>query len=116
MKKKNNTIIQNLPTELNILSRIYKIEYFDSMTEVDAREEKIALGQVDLHNKVIRIYLQQGRFPDILRELIHEILHVLVYELKIDFVDDREEKVIDNLAVGFMDLLIRNNIFGTEKK
>jgi len=98
------------PTKINILGTEWVVMYYNSASEVDVDRRKSLWGQSDFWKKIIRIY-DDGRGEDAIMQVIfHEILHVLVYELRIKEISDapREEDIIDLLGTGLSDLIMRN--------
>ena len=93
-------------TELNILSKLYKVLYKDSMIEVDADKRENLFGSYDPLTRTIRVY-QKGRGkPDIIETIFHEMIHAICVELSIEI----DEKEVNNLGNVLADTLIRNSL------
>jgi hypothetical protein len=114
----NNIVISSrLPKEIRMFSKTYKVIYVKKLKEVDIsnidheKTGSIIYGTVDFLKNEITLFKGKG-FPkeDIWHYLIHEINHIIEYELSIDFKKDISEKIIDNFAMGFLHFLVENRI------
>lgn len=97
------------PTSVNILGRVYTIEYTDKPSDVDVFGRKSLWGSVDYWTRSIRI-LDNGReLSDIWETVIHEVIHGIAEELEIrSLKQDEVEDDIVRLSVALTDTLIRN--------
>ena len=93
------------PQSVNIFSKEYEIIYCDKTSDVDSEGRKALWGQLDSWTHTIRICAPDG-FSDgeIWDSLIHEIIHAIKKDLKLN---DEEEKT-GLLAMGLADVLLRN--------
>lgn len=102
-------------TKINILGKIYKIEYCDNPADVDIYKRKSLWGQIDFWTRTIRLYDNGRNEQDLWDTLIHEIIHGIASELnlsdkKISDTDD----VVGMLAMGLADVFIRNDLLKTK--
>ncbi len=96
------------PGQVNVLGKTYSISYTDRPSDVDIHGYKSLWGQVDHWTHSIRIYAPAGfEIVEILDSILHEIIHVVANELKIDALKDNEEAV-GLLAMALADTLTRN--------
>jgi hypothetical protein len=98
------------PTEVNILGMPYKINYVDSVSDVDIHRRESLWGQIDYWTHSIRIYDGERSIESIWKTILHEVAHGVVTHLRIKVISDAENKedVIELLALGMADVLIRN--------
>lgn len=101
------------PKTINILGIIYKIEYTDKPSDVDAEKRQSLWGQIDYWTRIIRVYTKDRTKEDIWVTLIHEILHGLSNQLHLDLEErgdgeTEETNLIDVLAHTLFDTLQRN--------
>ena len=108
--------MMNKPESLNILGITYRIIYFDSPVEVDLLKRESLWGLVDYWDRTIRIY-DNGRKPeDIWEVILHEVLHAIGNQLKLQILDCGDDKdehkhdELDILAMALFDTLSRNNL------
>lgn len=94
-------------TKVNILGRIYKIEYKDSPCEVDSKGRESLWGQIDPWDRVIRIYDKNKSDEEIFEILLHEIMHGLFIDLNLENMEEEDHNL---LCLALADVLIRNNI------
>ena len=96
------------PDGVNILGKTYTITYCDRPSDVDHRGYRSLWGEIDHWKHSIRIYappeFSNGEVWD---SLLHEVLHALAHELKLEL-GDSEEHVVGLLALGLSDTLVRN--------
>lgn len=97
----------NRPDSVDIFSKRYTITYHGRPSDVDHDGRKAVWGQTDFWKHSIRIY-EPPNFAngEVMDSILHEILHVLIYELKLEIPD--EENVVGLLAMGLADVLQRN--------
>ena len=98
---------------INIFSKNYTVTYHKEKYEVSDDRQTRLLGCVKLDEKEIRIYQnEKSKREAVISILLHEIIHAVISELNLDeFIkDDYNELVVDNIATGLGDVLIRNNI------
>lgn len=99
------------PKRINILSTVYKVEYrpapWDALRD---GENMIQFGNFDLEKNEIIIAHQGPGATE--KTMLHEMLHAIVYEMGIIEISEHEnaERIIDCLAVGLADTLIRNKM------
>ena len=108
MKKSGVILKYHQPSEITLFSKPYKITYFKSLGDVDTEKMCYSYGEISLRNASIRIYSKSPTERDHYQILAHEFLHAITDELSIDFKEDSEEKIIDNLALGIADILVGN--------
>lgn len=110
--------LNSFPKEINILGIPYKIEYCNIPSNVDIHRRESMSGQIDFWSKTIRIYSGDRSVESTWHIIWHELLHGIVDVLNIDFKEDSEEDIIDRIALGLNDILIRNKLgfFKKEKK
>ena len=108
MKKSGTILKYHQPPEITLFSKPYKITYFKSLGDVDTEKMCYSYGEISLRNASIRIYSESPTERDHYQILVHELLHAVADELNIDFKEDCEEKIIDNLALGIADILVGN--------
>jgi hypothetical protein len=95
------------PESVEIFSKQYQIEYCERPSDVDKEGRESLWGQIDHWTHSIRIYAPDGfSNAEIWDSLIHEILHVLAEEFKLDLKEHEEQ--VSLLALGLADVLIRN--------
>jgi hypothetical protein len=94
---------------INILGREYTITYTDSPSEVDMYKRESLFGQIDFWTRTIRVYAKDQSNYCVLQTLIHEILHGIESELKLEcFKGERGHEELDTLANALVDTLTRN--------
>jgi hypothetical protein len=98
------------PTEVNILGAPYTIEYFDKPSDVDIHKRESLWGQIDYWTHSIRIYDGDRAIESIWKTIFHEVIHGITTSLKIKVIEDANdhEDIVDLLATGMTDVLIRN--------
>ena len=98
------------PTEVNILGMPYKINYVDSVSDVDIHRRESLWGQIDYWTHSIRIYDGGRSIESIWKTIFHEVIHGITSHLKIKVIRDAEnyEDIVELLALGMADVLIRN--------
>jgi hypothetical protein len=92
--------------KVNILGKIYTIEYVKELHEVDINGREQCFGQIDYVTKSIRVYDRDRANDDIVEVLLHEIIHGICSEMLIQI----EEKDVNTLGIVLADTLIRNKI------
>ena len=106
------------PNKINILGREYTIKYFDKPSEVDRNGRKSVWSQIDYWERQIRVYDNKTTLQDVWGTIIHETLHSLIEELKLNkhcIENGKEEELVGLLAMGLTDVLFRNDIIKLEK-
>jgi len=105
------------PEQLNIAGSNYKIIYVDHPIKVDRNNRQTFDAEVDYWNREIRIWKNEKHTPeDVWWFILHEVLHVIFYNLKLSILDDEGEKnqkvhdEIDTLALTLTDFLFRNDL------
>ena len=102
---------KNLPKEIRMFSKKFKVSYLDSINEVDPNKETILFGRVSFQTNEIRIYNADGyNEADIFHCLFHEILHAIIINLNITFPEEEEERWIDLISLGFTHVLLENKL------
>jgi hypothetical protein len=97
------------PTSIIILGHQYEITYVENPVDVDINKRECLFGQIDYWTRTIRIYTKDRRESDILETLIHEILHAIETDLKLDcFKEERGHDELDIIATALTDTFIRN--------
>lgn len=70
-----------------------------------------AYGHIDFDNKKISIDKTLRDHQGHLQTLLHEIIHGIIDDRDIDFIQMDEEKIVDQLAKGLFQVLRDNKIF-----
>ncbi len=104
------------PTSINILGKVYSVQYCDNPSNVDIHQRSSIWGQVDYWDHSIRIYDNGSSDEEVFSTLLHEILHVIINELKIkslgggynNNLSNQQHEDMDLVAIGLTDTLIRN--------
>lgn len=99
------------PKSVNVLGKVYSIEYVDKASEVDIFKRKSLRGQIDYWTRTIRIYDCGLAASDVWETIIHEVIHGIVVEMGIESLDKEGndvERDLDRLSVGLTDTFIRN--------
>lgn len=103
---KNKT--KNLPAPKTVLidSVRYKINYVDYPVILDGQQ---CLGMIDYNSGVIEIDSSKCGDTVLPKVLMHEIVHGILEERNVqDFLGDNTENIVDNLAIGFVNLIRQN--------
>lgn len=98
------------PKQLKILDTTYTIEYLDKPSDVDSHKTESLWGQIGHWTRTIRIYDNGRSSEDIWRTIWHEVLHGIVLQLKVDWKEDPDEDIIDQLALGINCVCFDNGI------
>ena len=102
---------KNLPKEIRMFSKVYKIEYLKNLNEVDTTGESLLFGRIDFKNNSVRIYNSDDySYQDVIHILFHELLHAIKLNLGINFQTDEDEKIIDQLALSWMHICVENHL------
>lgn len=97
------------PEWVNILGLDYQIIYCTAASEVDIQGREACEGQIDFWTRTIRIYDDGARAEqDILRTLLHEVIHGIAEELKLKLSQDNQHDDLDRLSLALADMLTRN--------
>ena len=105
------------PDSVNILGKIYQITYCDKPSDVDIFRRESIWGQVDYWTHTIRIYNGAEYSESVIHTLLHEILHVITWELDIKSIDSKDDDghdQLDRLALALADFLNRNKWLKTD--
>lgn len=96
-----------IPSKVRIGSIDYDVELTDEILVLNAQQ---SLGIIDYDNTKIKIAnnLQSKQKQE--QTFLHEVVHAITREFKIDFTED-EETVVDKLALG-LHQVIRDNMEG----
>lgn len=99
------------PTELIILGLKHTIEYVDRPSDVDIHKRESLWGQVDPWTRTIRIYDNGTSIDNVWHTIIHEVLHVIADELKLEALTKEEyHDDLDTLALALVDTFVRNDL------
>lgn len=97
------------PEAINIFGKNYKVIYTNVPSKVDRENRESLKYQIDNWAKIIRIYKSDDyNKNEIWHLLVITIFRSIIDELHLN--DDDIPYDIDNLALGFVDMLGRNNI------
>lgn len=97
------------PEKIIILGIEYSVTYVDKPSEVDIYRRKSLWGQIDYWTRTIRIYDVGRSKEDVWETIIHEILHGLDEELKLNlFQGDDGHDALCVLSLALMDTFFRN--------
>lgn len=95
----------NIPRTIRIGSVDYTVEKTDEYLKLDGKQ---CLGIIDYEKQTIRIAnnLQHKQRQE--QTFLHEVVHAITREFKIDF-NEEEETIVDKLALG-LHQVIRDNL------
>jgi len=97
------------PTEVNICGKVYSITYCDNPAEVDIFKRSVYWGQIDHWTRSIRVYAKGLADTDVWHNLLHEIIHGIVEEMKLKHLENEDvHDDLDVLALGLVDTFSRN--------
>lgn len=97
------------PKIVNILGKVYQIEYVDKPSDVDIYKRDSLWGQIDFWTRTIRIYDNDRTTEDLWETLIHEVLHAIASELNLKSLGkDENHDELDCLGTALTDVLFRN--------
>lgn len=96
------------PTSVNVLGKVYTIEYKDNPAEVDMYKRESLWGQIDYWTRTIRIYDNETVDGDTIHWLLHEILHAIASELNLVLDKAEHHDDLDVFALALSDVFIRN--------
>jgi len=99
--------IKYLPSSLRILGKLYQIEYFDSINEVDENRRESLMGQINYWERKIRVFRGKRTIDDILETILHETLHGIIYSLRLSSLEEDHDD-LSVLSVALYDTLERN--------
>jgi len=103
------------PATVNILGKHFSIQYVDRPSDVDIHGRKSLWGQCDHWTHSIRVYAPPNfSHVEIWDTILHEVIHVLVAELRIKPLEDQDDAV-GLLALGVADTLFRNGWISLEE-
>ena len=103
---------------IKIFDSVYKITWVKEKKEVNPKNvEEPLVGMVDHFTNEIRIFNSMSSSQKN-QTLFHEILHILIRELRIVEIDDspRAEDIIDLLAMGLMTIIVDNGLSYYDRK
>lgn len=102
------------PNEVVIFGKKYSITYCSNPSDVDIFKRESMFGQTDFWTSSIRIYDNGRSEQDIMQTLMHEILHCIGWDLKLDILDkgsgrdqDKHDE-LDVLALALVEILVGN--------
>ena len=100
----------NIPSKVRVGSVDYDVELTDETLVLNTQQ---SLGIIDYDNNKIRIAnnIQSNQRQE--QTFLHELVHAITREFKIDFTED-EETIVDKLAYG-LHQVIRDNLPNTIK-
>ena len=99
----------NIPEKIVISGMEYKVGLSNDVLFCDNLR---AYGHIDFDKKEILIDKTLRENQGHIQTLIHEILHGIVYDREISFLQDDEETIINQLAKGLYQIIIDNpNMF-----
>lgn len=104
MKKSKNVPQITMPKTIQIDSVTYDIEMSDNSLVLDGQE---CLGTIDYNCGVISLNSEKIGYRVLPKILMHEIMHGIITERGITLKGD-EEKIIDELAIGVINLIRQN--------
>lgn len=91
------------------LGTVYDVELYDSPVEVDKNGRKPLHGQLDMWDKVCRLYRFKEE-PETRKSLFHEWTHMIIDWIRSEAFDPPDPE-IDQFAELWYDLLDRNGLF-----
>ena len=95
------------PRKVNILGKEYKVEYCDTIAEVDESESSLCEGVALLRQHRIRVHDGGTQDGQVWHTLIHEIIEVITSDLSISSLSENHDD-LDRVACALADVLIRN--------
>lgn len=95
----------NIPNKIRVGSIDYDVELTDEILVLDSQQ---SLGIIDYDNTKIKIAQNIQSQQKQEQTFLHELVHAITREFKIDFSED-EEVIVDKLAYG-LHQLIRDNL------
>jgi len=98
------------PESVTVLGKVYSITYCDNPSEVDIYKRKSLWGQIDYWTRTIRVYDNGRSLQDIWETIIHEILHGIGGELKLNINKEENHNELGILALAITDTLFRNDL------
>lgn len=97
------------PKIVNILGKVYKIEYVDKPSDIDIYKRESLWGQIDYWTRTIRVYANDRTPEDIFETILHEVIHGIESELNLkSFIGDDGHSDLKVLAIALSDVLNRN--------
>ena len=96
--------------KLKILGKTYSIVYEESPYFEPDIPPEIKFGMSDITGQKIHLYVGQTK-ESLLDTLLHESIHVIANDLKMQFNEDD----IARLAVGLQALIMENFVLGVKK-
>ncbi len=100
----------NKPDRVIVLGITYTIEYVDKPSEVDIHKRESLWGQVDFWTRTIRVYDNNTTIEDVWGTILHEVLHAIANDFKIECLEKEENHDdLDLLSLALTDVLFRND-------
>ncbi len=96
------------PKEVNILGKVYSIEYLDNPSDVDLLKRESLWGSIDFWTRTIRVYDGDRTTEDVWDSIIHEVIHGISSELKLVLDKSEYHDDLSILAIALTDVLLRN--------
>lgn len=98
---------------ITILGIDYRVLEVDRVAAVDVNESAALSGQIDFRARTIRVHVGDRQAADVLRTLIHEVMHGIAEALQLETfghgeLTDQAHKDLDLMALGLTDVLLRN--------
>lgn len=103
-----------LPKKIKILSIEYNIEYVDDPRAADWGDGEKARGSVCWEENTIKVLKANRPIQDIWRTIIHEVLHIINWDMNVDCADD--EKYVSQVSTAFNCFLWENGILKKSSK
>lgn len=95
----------NIPDKVIISGMEYKITQEDKPLFCNNRR---AYAHIDFDKKEITIDKGLADPQGHMQSLFHEIIHGIVYDRELDFINDGEETIVDQLAKGLYQVIKDN--------
>lgn len=109
-----------LPKSINVGGIVYKVLYVDKASDTDVEGRQAIWGQIDYWTRTIRIYQKNRAKEDIWQTLLHEILHAISEQFRLNLEDrqisteeeiqETETSFVDVFSLILFDTLSRNGL------
>jgi len=97
------------PKQVNIMSRIYKIEYCNSAEQVDPfNKSENDLGAISRGREEIQMFDGGRQWQSVFVDLMHEVLHGIVFETGGPLATEDNHNWLNTYATAMADVLLRN--------
>ena len=104
------------PDSVNILGITYSIEYVDKPSDVDIYKRESMWGQIDFWTRSIRIYDNGRPTEDVFETVLHEVIHGISEELKLNSLQNDGHDNLSLLSLALSDVLFRNGWIEKESR